>query len=255
MFAVVQPAAAPVVALAQPARWVCLDLETGDAPDVAIDAALEGWKAPANIRDPAKIAERRDEAALKIREKAALLDSSPILCVAISTDEGRSAVISGMPGCAEVQGWRCHLEGTERGLLLRLRAILDAQTGPETVLVGHNLRNFDLPKLRNAYLRHRLQLPAILRVADEPGAGTRTADTMHLFKAFSMQHRDEMFIRLDVVCAALGIPRPKQVISGADCPRLFQAGEYAAILTYCAVDVAATSRAYQLMTSQAPDLE
>jgi hypothetical protein len=299
MFAATQAAAAPVIALQQPAAWLVFDLETGDAPEEAVTAALEAWKPgpaaktaeeinaeadhaattwtpPSNIKDPAKIEERRNsalekietdrvaalvkieerraEATARIREKAALLDASPILCVALKTDR-LNIVLNGMnsdpPAIEGCDVWPCQ---NERGLLLALRVLLDENTTPQTVIVGHNVRNFDLPKLRQAFIRHGLKLPEILkpRLRDEERA--EVVDTAFLFKSFSMEHRDDFCSSLDTVAATLGIPRPKGVISGADVPRLHRAGEYAAILTYCAVDCACTARAYQLMTSTAPDL-
>jgi hypothetical protein len=254
MFAATQTTApAPVLALTAPAAWLCLDLETGDAPEEAVSTALEGWKPPSNLKDPEKIEARRLEAMGRIREKAALLDASPILCVAVKT-ETAALIFDGMTTTASVPGWEEMPCGSERALLLALRSWLDRSTTPETVIIGHNVRNFDLPKLRQAFIRHGLRLPEILkpRLRDEERA--EVIDTASLIKAFSMEHRDDFCPSLEAVAATLGIPRPKGVISGADVPRLHRAGEYAAILTYCAVDCACTARAYQLMTSSAPDL-
>ncbi len=230
------------------------DIETGDAPNQAIADAMAAWKAPSNWK-PETVEAKRREAATKIIEKAALLDASPILCVAIQTDRAR-LIFNGMDTSApEIDGWPVMPCGDERGLLLALRIWLDTNTTAETVIVGHNIREFDMPKLRHAYVRHSLRLPEILkpRLRDENKA--ETADTARLFKAFSMEHRDDFCPSLDVVAASFGIPRPKQHMSGAECPRLFQDGQIATVLTYCAVDVATTTRAYQLMTANAPDLD
>lgn len=237
-----------------PAGSVVLDLETGDAPAEAIAAAIEAWKAPSNWKAETVEAKRK-EAAEKIAEKGALLDASPILCVALQTDLAR-LILNGMDASApNIDGWPVVPCGHERGLLLALRAWLDAGTTADTVIVGHNIRNFDLPKLRHAYVWHSLRLPEILkpRLRDEDKA--ETVDTAALFKAFSMEHRDDFCPSLDTVAASFGIPRPKQYINGADVPRLFREGQIQTVLTYCAVDVATTTRAYQIMTSIAPDLE
>ncbi|MFZ1643742.1 MAG: ribonuclease H-like domain-containing protein [Candidatus Contendobacter sp.] len=249
MFATVTPI------IPQPsAAFVVLDLETGNAPTQAIAAAMEEWKAPGNWK-PDTVAAKRREAAEKIIEKAALLDASPILCVAIQTDRTR-LILNGMDASApEIDGWPVMPCGDERGLIQALRFWLDTNTTAETTVVGHNIRAFDLPKLRHAYVRHSLRLPEILkpRLRDENKA--ETVDTASLFKAFSMEHRDDFCPSLDTVAASFGIPRPKQHMSGAECPRLFQDGQIATVLTYCAVDVATTTRAYQLMTANAPDLD
>lgn len=239
----------PVTSLIQ-SPWICIDIETGNADDDAVQKALAAWKPPTNIRDESKITERRREAETRIRERSALLDQSPLLCVALKT-ASTSILFNGMDASApEIPGFTVLPCGDERGMLLVLRDWLDQNTDSKTIVAGHNIRGFDLPKLRQAYIRHRLRLPAILR----PREDAVIVDTMSLFKAFSMEHRDEYMIALDIVAASLGVERPKQIISGKDVPVLFEAGKYAEVLTYCAVDAVATTRAFLLMTGEAADL-
>jgi Predicted 3'-5' exonuclease related to the exonuclease domain of PolB len=238
-----------------PAQWLVLDLETGHAPQAAIDAAMAAWKPPANIKDPEKIEARRKEAMTKIREKSALLDAAPIICVAMMTDRER-VVFSGM-GKSEFQidDWQVYHSDDERVMLLELRSWLDGVTTPETTIVGHGVRGFDLPKLRSAYVRHRLQLPGILqpKVGDEPG--NPMVDTMSLYRAFSVENRDNYFCSLDETARGLGIESGKPIISGKDVPDLHARGETETILTYCCLDVATTGCAFHLMTGAAGDLE
>jgi hypothetical protein len=240
----------------KPENYFVLDIETGNAPAEAVQAAVEKWKAPGNIKDIDKIAARKLEAAAKIGDKAALLDASPILCIALKS-ETSAIVLNGMDGTVpEIPGvnvWPCL---NERGMLIALRAWLDDKAGPETQIIGHNIRAFDLPKIRNAFVRHKLRLPQIL--APQIQDGDRTAnviDTASLFKAFSMEHRDYFCTGLDTVATTLGIERPKTVVSGADVPKMHEAGQVAEILTYCAIDTICTERAYLLMTGQAGDLQ
>lgn len=237
-----------------PATWLSLDIETGDAPDLDVQAALEGWRPPANIKDPSKIAERRREAEQKITDRAALLDSSPILCVCARSNFGALAFNGMDDSRPEIQGWQVTGCGNEREMLCRLRVVLDEYATPETTIVGHNVRWFDLPKLRHAYIRHRLRLPEVLKPRFRDEERAEVVDTMSLFKSFSMENRDSLFVSLDTVCTALGILRPKTIINGADVPRLHRQGKYLEILTYCAIDAEATTRAYLLMTGQAEDL-
>lgn len=246
----------PITLLAPlaPAAFVCLDLETGDAPPEAIAEAIAAWKAPGNWK-PETVEAKRKEAAERIIEKAALLDASPIICVVLQTDRSRM-ILNGMDGSKpDIDGWPVVPCCNERGVLHALRSWLNACTTSETLIVGHNIRSFDLPKLRHAYVRHSLRLPEILRPKLRAEEKAETVDTAALFKAFSMEHRDDFCPSLETVAASFGIPRPKQHMSGADCPRLYREGQIKTVLTYCAVDVATTSRAYQLMTAQAADLE
>lgn len=234
-----------------PAAYAVIDIETGDAPAAACEAAIAGWKAPANWK-PETVEKKRAEKAEEATKKAALLDASPILCLALKTD-GMAMVLNGMDGSSpEVPGWMVLPCADEVGLLYALRAILDSATGPDTEIVGHNILGFDLPKIRNAFLRHRMRLPLTLT----PGGDELqpTFDTMKKIRAWSMEYADERFVSLDALARVLDIPTPKQVVTGADVPRLHRDGEYASILNYCALDVATTERAYLLMTGCANDL-
>lgn len=247
------PIPAPITPLAAhmlaPAQYAVLDLETGFAPQASIDAALEGWKPLKNWKEET-VAAKRAEMAEKAEEKSALLDAAPIICLALKTDR-MAVILNGMDANSyEIPGWLCLPCGDEKGLLVALRTILDSSADPDTVIAGHNILGFDLPKIRNAYLRGRLQLPLALRDQWHP-----VMDTMRQIRYFSMENADERYVSLDTVARVLGIPQPKQVITGADCPRLHREGQIAAVLTYCCVDVATTERAYLLMTGQASDLE
>ena len=251
MFA--QATASGVVSIAAPARYLVIDIETGDAPEAAISAALEGWRPPANVKDPAKIADRQSDAAVKIRDRSALLDAAPLLCIGTQTERG-GIVFNGMDTIAHAMpSVQCMSCGTDRDMLLAFRQWLDLYTSLDTVLVGHNIKAFDLPKLRSAYTRHKLKLPTILapRILNE---ALLIVDTAQLFRSYSVEHREDFCPSLSAVCTGLDIPKPKAILSGAEVPRLHREGKYAEILTYNAIDVAATARAYLLMTGQADDL-
>ena len=243
-----------VSAFLAPAHFITLDIETGNAPATDIAKKIENWKAPSTWK-PETVAAKRREFAEKATEKAALLDASPILCIAAQTDQAR-LILNGMDDSAPViDGWPVTGCGDERRMLLALRAWLDASVSAETDIVGHNIRAFDLPKLRNAFIRNTLRLPLALLPHIGGENSPRVVDTAKLFQSFSMEHRDDFCVSLDTVAATLGIPRPKQHMDGSDCPRLYAEGQIQTVLTYCAVDVATTTRAYQLMTATAADLE
>jgi hypothetical protein len=50
-------------------NYLVLDIETGYANQSDINHQLKQWSPPSNIKDPEKIASRRAEAELKIRDK------------------------------------------------------------------------------------------------------------------------------------------------------------------------------------------
>ncbi len=238
-----------------PARFVALDLETGDASAEILGQAIARWLPPANFKDPDKIEDRRREAAEKTRERSALLDGSPIVCVAVRTDRS-GLIFNGMDRKKYVVPHNEVLSlGNEKEMLRAQREWLDKVTIDDTVLVGFNLISFDLPRLRAAYMRHRLRLPRILapRLLDDERQPV--IDVMRLFiRYFTSEKHDAYGISLDEVIERLGLPRYKDRIDGSMVPGLVREGRVKEVLTYCGVDTMATLQAYLLMTSGASDM-
>jgi hypothetical protein len=234
-------------------NWICLDIETADASVEAIEAAMEEWKPPGSCKRAETIEAKRQEAVARYQEKAALLDASPIICIAAIADTGQQLLFTWMTPTFPIADWE-RITGndlTEEIMLFAFRQWL-ASFPLDTTIVGHHVRGFDLPKLRQAFIRHRLRLPDLLSMNIDPSLNV--VDTMYLIRSFSMELHDDRFISLNRVAVALGIDRPKQLLNGADVPKLYEVGQYQEILTYCAIDCSTTARAYALMTGQAPDL-
>jgi hypothetical protein len=228
--------------------YVVLDIETGSAGDDAVQQALERWRPPSNIKDESKIAERRREAETRIRERSALLDAAPILCIAAKTDT-QAVLFDGMSQePIDIPNWTVLPCGSERLMLIVFRHWLDSTATDQTSLVGHGIKHFDLPKIRAAFVRHRLRLPKSL-IGEQP-----VVDTMALFRRFSVEHGDDFFVSLDTVALSLGIERHKTAVTGADVPKFYEEGCYAEIGLYCCLDTEVTARAYLLMSGEAADL-
>jgi hypothetical protein len=242
-----QTTATPITT-GQTARFLALDIETGNAPIEAVEAAIENLKPPANIKDPDKIAAKMAEMAQKRAERAALLDASPILCIACKTDTGGIIFDSMNATGLEIHGWQVSTSDNEKQMLIEFRTWADATVTPDTIITAHNAVGFDLPKIRNAYIRHRLQLPLFLSLALRNENSCEIVDTMKIAKSFSMQHRDNLFISLDTLADILNIERPKQAMNGAEVPAAHERGEFAPILIYCCIDTETTAQAFQLMT-------
>ena len=239
----------PSVAFSAHAQYLVLDIETGNAPAEAIENALNSWEPPKNYKDPEKIEAKRRDDFNKIMERGALLDASPILCIAVKTEKWKG-VFSQLASKVKIEDWNLWVSENEADMLKAFRVFLEKETSQETIIVGHNVRGFDLPKLRNAYLRHRLKLPELLAITARPDEGPQVVDTAQLFKAFSMEHRNDFCPSISDMAQSLGLPMPKGVISGADVPRLHAEGKTQEILTYCAIDTTTTEAAYLLMTGQ-----
>jgi hypothetical protein len=244
---------APVVGV----RHLCIDIETCDAPAEAIELAARFYKAPSNMKDPEKIKAREAEAMAKLKEKSALLDGAPIGVVGAVTEVGavlfhcikskkKIDAIKNIP--AEIHGFK-----DERGMLGGFREWTDPRSLPNTVLIGHNIRNFDLPKLRGAFIRNRLVLPKVLR-PEAKDEGVTVHDTMRTFLyGFTTELAGDHYVSQEEMIARLGMPGHKHRLSGAEIPRMIAEGKAEEVLAYNYLDLAEAYSAFLAMTGQYKD--
>jgi hypothetical protein len=250
-----QTTATPIMAMQQTAKVMVFDIETTCAPLDAVENSIDNWKPPANVKDETKIEAKRAEMVLKKHDKAALLDASPIICIACKTDYN-AVIFSGMPQTGvDINQWQVIECENEREMLISFRTWADSIIDCETLIAGHNVKHFDLPKVRNAFIRHRLKLPLCLTPALRGEISCEVVDTMALAKAFTMEFHNDLFISLDKLAGILNIPKHKLAMSGADVPKAHARGEYAPILAYCVLDVESTYQAAALMLNIAPNLQ
>lgn len=129
------------------------------------------------------------------------------------------------------------LSGTETEIL---EAFWAAYAGA-TRMIGHNIRDFDLPFLvrRSRILGVKPSaLPNLARYRHD-----QVYDTLHEWNLWSGKAGS-----LDVLARLLGLPTSKDEMSGADVWPYFQAGRIAEICEYCKKDVALTREVYKKMT-------
>lgn len=241
--------------LLAPATLVCFDIETCHAEQAVIDAEIERYKAPPSIKDPEKIKAKKEEFKIKITDKSALLDASHIACISARTQKVGMIFNGVNKKTYPVNHSQMIASGNEKQMLIDFRDWLDSTTTPETVLIGFNIYNFDLPRLRAAYMRNRLKLPNILtpRLLDDQRQPT--IDVMKMFlRGFTADCAGDLMISLKEVVLRLGLPSYKNRIDGAQVPDFIRQGKIKEVLSYCAVDTMATLAAYQLMTSVSSDM-
>lgn len=239
-----------------PAHILSMDIETGHADEKTIEAAVARWSPPANIKDPVKIEDRRQEYITKTREKSALLDGAPIVCIAVRTEKV-GVIFNGIDKKKhKVEHSEVLSCGSERGMLEAFRGWLDSNTSDGTLIVGWNILSFDLPRLRAAFMRHRLRLPRILspRILDDERQPV--VDAMRTFvKWFSAELQGDIMCSLDEAIERLGLPRYKDRVDGSKIPDMVRDGQVKEVLSYCGVDTMAAQQIFLLMTSAAPDME
>lgn len=231
-----------------PHAYCVIDIETADAPEEAVKAAAEDWKAPSNWGDEAA-QKGMEKHRKKISRGAALLDHAPIICVGIATEDGR-VVFHAMPGHGaglefSDDTWHCIPCGSgEEALMLSVSEYLAETVDEGTVFAGHGILRFDLPKLRNSMARHQVGLPACLQVR----AMQEVFDFEKKLKYFSTEHHNDPFPSFAKVMRCLGIKSHKPLVKGSDVPRLYATGEYEAILRYNLLDIMNEEMAYKMMT-------
>lgn len=234
-----------------PYGYCVLDIETGNGrPEGAEHWMRVNWSPSPNWKAET-IGKRYLEALERKRERMALLETAPIICVALKSDtELRCLHAMGahdprvVEGGGLVEGF-----GDMAGMLLALRCLLDAMMEPEAPLVGHNIRGFDLPRLRLAYLRNGLRLPVCLAQQNQA-----TFDTMLEYGRRFGGGRDA-FVSLDDVLEAFGLESHKGLIDGKDVPTLHAAGQAATIVRYAMLDVLAEAEVFERMTGAARGLK
>jgi hypothetical protein len=235
----------------QPYARVCIDIETGNADPADAESWMRRFWSPSPGWKPATIGARWLEALEKKKERLALLDSSPILCLGIKTDRDLRCLHSmGRKEPRLLCGGLVEGFANERDMLKALRNLLDAQADEGTALIGHNIRDFDLPKLRNAFLRNGLNIPVPLVNREQP-----IFDTMkEYYYGFTLLDKQPM-ISLADLADVLKVPHHKWITDGDAIPALAAAGRVDDVIAYTMLDVLLEHDIFLRMTGQGQDQE
>ena len=237
-----------------------LDIETaaGRPEDAERDMRIN-WSPSPNWK-PETIGNRYLEMFEKKKDRLALIDGSRVISIALRGVTDLSEI---HPGTGKTSETRClhnlhahplrmngsaGVEGfaTEAEMLAALRTLLDATCAPDTTLVGHNIRGFDLPKMRMAYLRHGMNLPRVL-------AGRQPEyDTMREW-GFSFSATKDPFVSVADVLEILGVEHHKHLVDGSQVEQLLADGKHDTIINYNLLDVIAEHDLFERMTGQSAD--
>lgn len=214
------------------------DIETvpGQAPGLRDEIAAT-IKPPAVLKSEKSIAEWHAESKAQAIEDAwqkTALDGGlgQIVCIGYAVDDEpvQTIVVDDLSP-----------EG-EEDALLEFRSVLHGlyrgTSGSRPVIVGHNVIGFDLPFLWRRCVIRGVQWPFWLPRNPKPWSD-QVADTMVMWAG------DRDRISLDKLCRLLGLPGKSG--SGLDVWPMAQAGKWADIARYCAVDVERTRDCYRRM--------
>jgi hypothetical protein len=231
--------------------WLCLDLETTDArpEDVEREFYLD-WRPSPTWKKPETVFERWQKALATAKEKAALVAQAAIISVGLRTNIDIRC-LHAMEQHDPDTSTGALVEGFEstKQMLIALRTVLDTYCDGETMLVGHNIKSFDLPKLRFHYVLHSLKLPVCLLNRDQP-----LYDTMIQYRKYTSRN-DSFMIGLNEVLEGFHLPSHKNIVDGAEIPRLHAAGEYKKIIEYQLLDVIAEGDLFLRMIGEHPELD
>lgn len=188
------------------------DAETGPLPDAELEAVKPAFKAPANYKDPAKIAAALAEAEAEWKAAAALdAKTAQVLCIGLLDDDATR-----------------FLTGPEPAILEAFWQVWD--TGER--MVGFNCKDFDMRLLWQRSVVLGVKTPQDLM--EGRYWNRRIVDLQEVWLCYG---RDTKGQSLDAICRALKLGQKSG--SGADFAKLFASDRQAA-LDYCGLDLELT---------------
>jgi len=137
----------------------------------------------------------------------------------------------------------------ERDVLQRFTDLLNkSYHTDEHWLCGHNGKEFDFPWIARRCIVHGIKLPRLLDVGGLKPWELGFLDTMNMWSFGDRKN----FTSLALLTHTLGIPTPKDDISGADVARVYYADkDVERIAAYCKKDVVATAQLYLRLKGEA----
>lgn len=130
--------------------------------------------------------------------------------------------------------------GKEIQLLEDFKNLLDKHFNkPQHILCGHNGKEFDFPYMARRMIIHQISLPEKLNLFGKKPWEIPHMDTMELWKFGDYKH----FTSLKLLTSILGIPSPKDDISGSEVGEVYyKEKNIERIVTYCEKDTIAVAQ-------------
>jgi len=135
----------------------------------------------------------------------------------------------------------------EKVLLEEFMASVDKFANNKTVLCGHNILDFDIPFVAKRAIIHRVELHLLFDTAHLKPWETSVLDTAILWKATGW--KKQSFLS---VLSALGLPSPKDDISGKDVGQVYWTEGIDRIATYCEKDVLQSVNLFRALRYEDP---
>ncbi|SNR51540.1 hypothetical protein SAMN04488111_1351 [Lutibacter flavus] len=132
------------------------------------------------------------------------------------------------------------LFGDEFKILEEFKNLLDKHFNkPQHLLCAHNGKEFDFPFIARRMIVHQIELPEKLNLFGKKPWEVSHLDTMELWKFGDYKH----YTSLKLLTSILGIPSPKDDISGSEVGGVFyKEKNLKRIVTYCEKDTIAIAQ-------------
>ena len=139
-----------------------------------------------------------------------------------------------MPQMAKIKSF---YSDDEASLLQEFNGTMQAifNKNPNVKLVGHNIKRFDMPWIVKRSLINSLPVPYQFHFQKQKPWENCLLDTYEIWKFGGVNSTS-----LDLICAALGVPSPKDEVSNTEVSERYWNGELEKIKDYCEGDVKAT---------------
>jgi DNA polymerase elongation subunit (family B) len=132
-------------------------------------------------------------------------------------------------------------------LLSELIEILQKVDDTNSVICGHNIKEFDIPYICRRILVNGLKLPSILDVSSMKPWQTPYLDTLEMWKFGDRKH----YTKLDLLAHIFDLPTSKDDIDGSQVYEVYyNEGNLDRIAEYCEKDVVLTCQLYLKMKGQ-----
>lgn len=131
-------------------------------------------------------------------------------------------------------------DDNEKQLLLDFKNLMeDYFSEPKHVMCAHNGKEFDFPYIARRMIINRINLPEKLNLFGKKPWEVSHIDTLDLWKFGDYKH----YTSLSLLTNILGIPSPKDDISGSDVGQVYyQEKNLKRIVTYCEKDTIAVAQ-------------
>jgi DNA polymerase elongation subunit (family B) len=135
----------------------------------------------------------------------------------------------------------------EAKLLNELIDILQKVDNTNSLICGHNIKEFDIPYICRRILINGLKLPSILDVGSMKPWQTPYLDTLEMWKFGDRKH----YTKLDLLAHIFDLPTSKDDIDGSQVYEVYyKQGDLKRIAEYCEKDVVLTCQLYLKMKGQ-----